>query len=274
MLQESLALAEVLAEKIGIATALRNLGWLAFWQGNLGAARRWSSESLALGQQVGDKIVPVRLACRNLAEIDLAEGNYASAGQHAEKCLHLWREINDREDRADALRLKGFAALAGQGDHAAARTCFEEGLALRQNIGHQPDLAEAYLDLGYLALKQGQLIQAAHCYADSLRVAHQCDNRRRMAFALQALAALAAQQGQTSRTAQLLGASQATDATITARLRSLPLLMQQDWADSIRKAQTQLGEALFLTAQREGRLMPLEQAIAYALHIRPTDWRI
>jgi non-specific serine/threonine protein kinase len=95
-----------------------------------------------------------------------------------------------------------------------------------------------------------------------------------MAFALQALAALAAQQGQTSRAAQLLGASQATDATITARLRSLPLLMQQDWADSIRKAQTQLGETLFLTAQREGQLMPLEQAIAYALHIRPTDWRI
>jgi len=264
-LQECLALAEALAEKAGIAMALRNLGWLALLQGDLSAARRWSNESLAIGRTMGDKIVSVRMASRNLAEIDLAEGNYASAGQFAEKWLHVWPDINDREDTADALRLKGFAALATQSDNSTARDCFEECLALRQSIGHQPDMAEAWLDLGYLTLKQGDLIQAASYYTDSLRVAHQCASRRRIAFALQTLAALAAQQGQPTRAARLGGASEVADATVTTRLRGLPLLLQNDLADWVTTARGQLDEATFVAAWTEGQAMALEQAITYAL---------
>jgi hypothetical protein len=52
---------------------------------------------------------------------------------------------------------------------------------------------------------------------------------------------------------------------LIARLRALPLLMQQDWANSLSLVQTQLGEASFLAAQLKGQAMPLEQAIAYAL---------
>jgi tetratricopeptide (TPR) repeat protein len=264
-LQECLALAETLTEKAGIAMALRNLGWLALWQGDLAAARRWINESLTVGQSVGDKIVPVRLASWSLAEIDLAEGNYAEASAFAEKWLHVWGDTLDREDRGDALRLAGFAALGGQGDYAAAHRCFEECLVLRQNIGHLPDMAQAWLDLGYGTLKRGDLVQAARYYADSLRLAHRCNHRRRIAFALRALAALARQQGQPVRAARLLGASETADTTLTARLRSLPLLMQQDWTDDQRILQTQLGEASFIAAQIEGQAMSLEQAIAYAL---------
>jgi predicted ATPase/transcriptional regulator with XRE-family HTH domain/Tfp pilus assembly protein PilF len=264
-LQESLALAETLTEKAGIAMALRNLGWLALWQGDLAAARRWINESLTVGQSVGDKIVPVRLASWSLAELELAEGNYAEAGSFAEKWLHVWGEINDREDRGDALRLAGFAALGGQGDYAAARRCFEECLALRQSVGHQPDMAQAWLDLGYVTVKEGHLTEAARCYAESLRLAQQCNHKRRLAFALRALAALASLQGQPDRAARLLGASETVEMTLTARLRSLPLLMQQDWADDRRILQTQLGEAPFAAAQQEGHAMSLEQAVAYAL---------
>lgn len=264
-LQECLALAEPVAENVLIALVLRNLGWLALFQGDLVAARRRTNESLAIGQLAGDKIVAVRLAWRNLAEIDLAEGNYASAGKFAKKWLHVWRELNDREDTADALRLAGFAALGGQGDQAAARDCFEEALALRQSVGHQPDMAEAWFDLGYLALKEDNLAQAAQYYRDSLRMAQQCLNKRRIAFALRALATLAAQQGQLDRAARLLGASETVEVTLTARLQGLPLLMQQDWANSVSFVQTQLGEASFTAAQMEGRVMPLDQAIAYAL---------
>jgi tetratricopeptide (TPR) repeat protein len=264
-LQECLTLAQTLADKAGLALALRTLGWLALLRGDLEAARRWSNESLAVGQEVGDKIIPVRMASRNLAEIDLAEGHYANTGSFAEKWFRHWAELSDLEDRADVLRLAGFAALGGQGDYAAAHRCLEECLLLRQSIGHQPDMAQAWLDLGYTTLKRGDLVQAARYYADSLRMAQRCNHRRRIALALRALAALARQQGQPVRAARLLGASETADTTLTARLRSLPLLMQQDWADDPPSLQTQLGEASFIAAQMEGQTMPLEQAIAYAL---------
>jgi tetratricopeptide (TPR) repeat protein len=84
---ESLALNRKLEERRGVAVALNNLGWVASYQGDYRAARRFHQESLALRREIGDQR-GIAFALCNLAAAELYRGNAERAAALLRRMSH------------------------------------------------------------------------------------------------------------------------------------------------------------------------------------------
>ena len=71
------------------------------------------------------------------------------------------RELGDRAGVAWSLNYQGDVAR-DQGDSAAARTLYEQGLAIFRELGDRWGIAGTLADLGNLAREQGELSRRAH----------------------------------------------------------------------------------------------------------------
>lgn len=114
---------------------------------------------------------------------------------------------------------------------------------------------------GYLAHNQGDEESAAAFLAESLVLARETAQQSTIAWCLTGLGWVAMAQGRAERAALLLGAAKASfDATGS---RTLPL-DQAEFDSSASAARAQLGEHAFAAAWEAGRVLTLDQAIAYA----------
>ena len=121
-------------------------------------------------------------------------------------------------------------------------------------------LASVLESLGQAVLVQGDAEHAQALFAQSLRLGQELGSKS--AFVLEGFAGLAGTQGQADRAARLYGAAEA--------LREATHRPIQPFDRSLRErlltaARAQLDAAAWQAAWAEGRAMPLEQAIAYAL---------
>jgi predicted ATPase/DNA-binding SARP family transcriptional activator/Tfp pilus assembly protein PilF len=98
--------------------------------------------------------------------------------------------------KARATALKGGGVLAQmQGDYTAARALFEQSLAMHQELGERPGIAETLGSLGTVAFYQGDYAAARALYEQSLTLLRELRNRSGVATALHNLAMVATNQG-------------------------------------------------------------------------------
>jgi hypothetical protein len=159
------------------------------------------------------------------------EGEQAAARALYEESLAICREIGERDGVAAAL--SGLASLHRHGEagyprdsagggatgpsptpNAAARTLYEQALALRREIGNRRGIADALHELGALATAEGDLRQAAAHLHESLSLRFRIGDRLGIADSLAAAADLAARRGHTEPAQRLLGATQALRALL------------------------------------------------------------
>jgi non-specific serine/threonine protein kinase len=194
-------------------------------------------------------------------------GDYPTASAFLEEGLALTRELDHKREIVGMLRYLADVALS-QGDDPRALILSEEGLTLERNhLGSKENLASLQRILGLVRLHQGEHTQAGELLRESLALAHKTGNKRIIAESLEALVEASVQQGQPRRAAYL---GSAADALRTAVQAPLPLVKRPPYDRALAAARTQLGEAAFSLAWREGRTLPLEQVIAEALDPTPT----
>ncbi|HEU5432579.1 MAG TPA: tetratricopeptide repeat protein, partial [Thermomicrobiales bacterium] len=173
-----LAFAEPVGLKVKGSAAAGMLAALEREHGNLRAAMAWLGE-----HGDGDRLV--RLAGA-LWPFWREHAHYREGRQWLERALDLGREATT----ADRLRaLTGAGAMAWyQGDVAAARNRFEQGLALAQAMGDRP--AEGYLlsNLSAAATEVGDDDRAAAYGEAALAIARESDDAEPTIVALHNLA--------------------------------------------------------------------------------------
>ena len=118
-----------------------------------------------------------------------------------------------------------------------------------------------------MVAKQGDARRARLLLAENLALNHKLGTFAGMANVLREVAELVARQGprheNLERATRLYGAAEALSERLgTDGLTNLERAAYQQRATML---QTELGEATFAAAWVEGRAMPLDQAIAYAL---------
>jgi hypothetical protein len=150
----------------------------------------------------------------------------------------------------------------GEGDNARARALYEESLAICRETGQKEGIASALAALGDLDLVGGEVDSAQARCRESLALFSQLGYRRSIAAGLVGLARVAEARGQPERSARLLGAALALLDGIGTRLGAIERAEQERCASAVR---AELGEEVFAAAWAEGRAMPLEQVIEYAL---------
>jgi tetratricopeptide (TPR) repeat protein len=197
------------------------------------------------------------------------QGDYATARALHEEALAICRAEGNREETSHAIMDLGHVLLA-EGDYKGGRALYEQGLALRRELDSPFFVALGLPEVGHAAWLQQDYagVKAAVREAISLSIAlKQAGELNRFLThcqleCLELLAALAHSEGQEARSACLFGAAEG----LRERL-ALPCPWYWRHAQGhLLSALQELPETKEVQRTREaGRMMSLEQAIAYAL---------
>ena len=253
------------------AWTLAHASGFAWRQGDLELARRHGEQALALFRELGDRVGLGR-ALGTLASVLARYGEHATADTLNAEALALRREVGDRRGVAMLLNNMGSQAnLAGK--YARALPLLEESLQVCREL----DDADATLiwplsTLGETLLEQGEYTRARALLTEGMQVAQQLRSKDHLTYYLEDFAWLAAMQGvaeqrteeQARRAARLFGAAEAQREAMGQRLAGTELALHDRHVVS---ARAHLDAVAWSAAWAEGRAMPLEQAIAYALEM-------
>jgi non-specific serine/threonine protein kinase len=132
-LDEGLATARVIGDRLRIASLMRALGIVAQGEGDRDTARRYMEESLVLSRQVGDKR-QLAITLNGLAELERGEGNLAAAEPLCEEFVALEREIGNRGNMASGLLNLAMVTIA-RGSADRAHVLLLEALEIALEIG-------------------------------------------------------------------------------------------------------------------------------------------
>ncbi|WP_433151519.1 LuxR C-terminal-related transcriptional regulator [Actinomadura nitritigenes] len=182
------------------------------------------------------------------------------AREHLDAGARLMREIGQLWGAAHAII--GLGRLAElRGDPGAARAHYADVLPILAEIGARPEMARALAGIGRVALEQRDVASAREALAESLSLSRSSGIRLDVARALETFAELVAVEGDARGAVTLAGAAsalrEATGRHPAAGARRERML------EPIRR---RLGEPLVAQFWGEGRAMPPDDAVDYALH--------
>ena len=263
---ESLQLAEAvttLQQRMAArAKALKAAGTAASQQGDSAAARSLYEESRGILRELGDK-PGIAALLNNLGLLAMYQNDLAAAREQYQESVALYRELGNRW--ATGLVLNNLALVVrNAGDNVEARRLLEESLAILRQLGDQWGIANSLSSLGEVALAQGDYPAARDFLEESLAITQQLGDRVAIAYLLEYFGGLAAAQDEPERALRLAGAAAVLRETIGA---PLPPTEQSALEHMLAPARQALGETATASAWAEGRMMPLERAIEYALEV-------
>ncbi len=238
---------------------LLSSGHVALDREDYSRATELFEESLALSQETGQGLGRAD-SVMSLATVSYEQGASQRAAELFEVSMDLFRERGDKVGLAWCLINLGLV-VSSQGDLGRAMELTEEGVALLRELGAGADTAIGLCNLGWMALLQNDLGKAVDLYQESLVLAWDAGLDRVVLTTLEGYACVAGAQGEAQRAAQLWAAAQTLQEG-----KSIP--RDTDWlaeADvRISTVRSGLGEEAWEEASRRGRVMRLEEAVAYA----------
>jgi predicted ATPase/class 3 adenylate cyclase/Tfp pilus assembly protein PilF len=192
--EESLAIKQQLGDKMGIAFSLNGLGLVVHRQGEYAVARSLYEESLVISRQLADKR-GIAGSLNNLGNVAYNQGEYAAARSLYKESLAIRRELGDNRGIANSLNGLGGVAYR-QREYAAARSLYEESLAIKQQLGDKMGIASSLGNLGNVAYYQGEYAAARSLYEESLAISRQLGDKEGSASSLNDLGNVAYNQGE------------------------------------------------------------------------------
>lgn len=142
LVEESLVLFRRFNDRVGMATALNEGGWMAHSLTLGVVARSMFEEGLLAARQIGDlrMVADLLVSLGQAIAFDLVEADFARARRYFEESLALCRQQNRRDGVAQAL--SGYASLEFMSGHnkKAAELC-AEAATLYEQLGFQRNVA-------------------------------------------------------------------------------------------------------------------------------------
>ena len=253
---ESLALYRTLGDRFGIAMVLQRLGEMAD-NFEYARTRAYLEESLeqyrVLGFDAG-----IANSLGNLGRLEYRFGDYASARARLTESQEILRRLG-ASNFYNIYNLLGELSLR-EGHYEQARAYLEESLSLAREWGW----GEYYwilVHLGYVALRQGEQARARSLFIEAQGRFKEIGSKIGETCALEGLASLAVVQEQPEQAARLFAW---TDAMREILENPRWPAEQVDLDRDLATIHAQLDGAAFDAATAAGRMMTLEQAVAYA----------
>jgi tetratricopeptide (TPR) repeat protein len=256
------------------ARGLSAAGNLATYHGDVAAAERLLTESLALFQTLEDPWW-IAYVLQNLGMTFTQRENHGRAVTFLEESLSLFRQLEDHWGTAWALLfLAGGEFLLPDADSVPGATdrtkilMAEESLSHFREVGDISGISTALGLLGRLEARQGNPQRARALLHESLVLQHELRAKGAGWLILMELARLVAEAHERDsvvRAVQLYAAAEMLFKSTG----------QQSWFDAtrarhqetIRALQARLGETAFAAAWATGQAMSLEQAVVTAFQV-------
>ncbi|HSH82057.1 MAG TPA: tetratricopeptide repeat protein [Herpetosiphonaceae bacterium] len=162
-----------------------------------------------------------------------------------------------------AMALFSFSMVAERsGDIDAARARLSECAVLFRQMRDRHFINVTQSELGHIERRLGNYAEAVKLYHETIAGWLELGNRSALAHELESLAIIAAAQDRRRRAARLFGAAEALRETIGS---SMTALERSEYVKAITRARAQMDESGWSAAWAEGRALPLDQAVAFAL---------
>jgi predicted ATPase len=245
----------------GRAKALAGAALLARQSSDAAAARLRAGESLALYGELGDSSgTATATTFLGLAVAD--EGEFAQARELFDEAAQLFRDAGDEVNALWAARLLAWVCEE-LGDHERARALHEHNLSRARALANTQLEGQTLGGLASLALDQGRAQDAITLLKDVLRIDRDRGSRLQTSMDLTRLArALARAGGADVDAAKLLSCAEALREGIGT---VGPTYLQSLHAEALAEIRTHLDDIALARAQKEGRALTVDEAIALAL---------
>ncbi|MBA3380903.1 MAG: tetratricopeptide repeat protein [Actinobacteria bacterium] len=186
--------------------------------------------------------------------------DYAEARRRGEEALAAAREADNT--RLVGVVLNNLAVMAiRQEDFAHAASLLEKALAVSRELGAFDDMTVESFNLADCFHQIGRPHDAVESVKQGLVLAHEVQNLRSLAFGFFLLAAFACREGRADeRAAKLLGVAEAVGDHVGEDLDS-----ETEFLEIVRDLRVALGEQGYARSNADGRAMPLEDAVQFAL---------
>jgi non-specific serine/threonine protein kinase len=245
------------------ARALNGASRIALSQGDFGAAKALIEEGLALYRELGDEEgIAAALTDLGLVAV-LGQRDDMPVRAVLEELGELKPRLKNRNTLAYLFLFEGTLA-ASQGDLEHSVALQEQSLKLFREIQDTPGTIWCLGNLGGIALVRGEYEGALPLLREALRLGWESDYKVPSQFSLYLLAGVAASQEQPVRAARLWGAVEDMEEAYGVHIAPITLSLS-DYQGRLSIARSQLGEEAWSGAWAEGKAMPLEQAVGYAL---------
>lgn len=142
---------------------------------NFGGARVDADEAAQLVELADDEVGRARIELL-LGEIESREGKYEHAATHFDNAVARFDALDDVHSRAEALRLKGMAALF-RSDAAAAEEPIAQSLAAFREVDDRRGEAWALQNLAWIAFVTGRIVDAEARLGDAFTAFTEIDDR-------------------------------------------------------------------------------------------------
>ena len=245
------------------SAALNVAGTLAYIRSDYERAAALHQDSLTLRRELGDRS-GIATSLHNLSRVRFYQGDRERAVALCEESLGLRRELDDKRGIAMSLNTLGVIAR-NRGDQTAARSLYEESLGLFRELGDQWGIGLLLNNLARVARDLGDWTWTADLCAESLALFREVGDRHGLAWVLSNLAIMARFRGSWERAARLFGVVEALGESVGSSALSLSPAERGAYETAVAATRAELGPEVFAAAWAEGRMMPLEQAIAEAL---------
>jgi non-specific serine/threonine protein kinase len=240
--------------------ALFALGRLDMRQDDRAAAELRYREALAASRELGDRRGEA-VALFAIGHVVRVRGEYEAARRWFEQARELFEALDDRYWLAQTYQELGVAAFY-EGDLATARVRYEASLTIYKGLGDEPGVVGVLDDLGEVAFLEGDLDRARTLLRASLEMARRIGDKERIAMALMAVAGIAVAEGQPRRALRLAAAASGLNDATGQRNSPAWHAMVDRWLAPAYRA---LSADDVAAVQAAGRVMPLDEAIEYAL---------
>jgi DNA-binding CsgD family transcriptional regulator/tetratricopeptide (TPR) repeat protein len=245
-----------------LAASFRSvLGVSARARGDYERAKELFVEGLALSQEADDKLGIVN----SLLELGITLhylGDHERANKLYEEGILLARELGYVSTLASLLFSQGYTLLL-EGDYERGAALNEEAAALFRERGYKGHLEFVLDNLGWAALLGGDHERGRISLEESLTLCMELGDNLVASESLEGLACISGAEGASERAAKLFGAAEALREEVGS-----PQHTPEEEAlrePYLAMARSQLDEVSWQEAWAEGRAMPMEAAIEYAL---------
>ena len=240
-------------------------------QGDLLAATALLEEGRALAEQTADPLAHALLDHAD-GELALFHDDLPLAASHLEDAFEAYEALDGQIDlflKVGILHLLGLVyELLGETEKPIGY--YEKALAISKSQGETVYQSYTLWAMGVAVWRQGDQDRAVALLGQALQLTAQVNDPLTCASCLEVLAWIAAAEPNPRRTAVLMGAAEELGHSVGSVTIVFPTLLRfhDEYEATTRRA---LGEKAFGTARRHGRLMRMDDAVAFALGRKPPD---
>ena len=241
---------------------------LAAVQGDLLASSALVEEGRALAAQFSDPLIHALLDHAD-GVLALYRDDLPRAVSRLENALEVFDVRGDLTLQVDALQTFGLVYdLLGESQRSIG--CYGKALAITESHGESVYHSYTLWAMGVAVWRQGDLGRAGGLLGQALQLTEQVNDPLACAACLEVLAWIAAGERNSRRAAVLMGAAEELAHSVGG-VTIVFLNLQSYHEECETMMRRALGEKAFGAARRQGRLMGMDGAVAYALGRQSPD---